>query len=160
MSEKKESVACSVEEADELHEPEVADQEVPGVPNKWDENTGAPLDPVLVAKGRQKELDKLKSMKVYDVISRDEAMQDKSAKLVKTRWVEVQKQDEVRSRFVAQEIAAGDPRDDLYAGTPPLTAARLLLSRAAVIRDRPWRVQVLDVTCAFLNAACLRSIGP
>ncbi len=37
----------------------------------------------------------------------------------------------VRSRLVAQELASNDGRDDLFAGTPPLAAARYLLSDLA-----------------------------
>ena len=39
---------------------------------------------------------------------------------------------EVRSRLVARDFKGGDKdRDDLFAGSPPLEAKRLLLSRAA-----------------------------
>ena len=36
----------------------------------------------------------------------------------------VQKGDGVRCRFVGKEFAPGDPREDLFAGTPPLWVAR------------------------------------
>ena len=41
---------------------------------------------------------------------RDEAMQDREGKFVKTRWVQPVKGDNVRCRLVAQEFAKGDPR--------------------------------------------------
>ena len=42
-------------------------------------------------------------------------------KIVGVRWVDVDKGSEIRSRLVAQEFAGTDDRDDLFAGTPPLT---------------------------------------
>ena len=78
--------------------------------------------------------------------------------MVKARWVKTVKGEEVRCRFVAQELAGGDPRDDLFAGTPPLFAARLLVSLAAVLRAEPFELLILDVVCAFHYAAVKRSL--
>ena len=76
-------------------------------------------------------------------------MQDCTGKFVKTRWVQTAKGDEVRCRFVAQEFAKGDPREDLFAGTPPLFSARLLVSRTASSPEPQCTLMVLDVSCAF-----------
>jgi len=43
---------------DMLHD-DLAEEELAGVPNKWDEGTGKALDPILVRRGREKELKKL-----------------------------------------------------------------------------------------------------
>ena len=56
--------------------------------------------------------------------------------IVKTRWVCCNKGDEehpeVSCRLVAQEFASKDgDREDLFAGTPPLMATRLILSDVA-----------------------------
>ena len=94
--------------------------------DQWDEVTGKPLDKEQVIAGRMKELGKFQERQVYVPHLREEAMQDEGGKFVKTRWVQTEKGEEVRCRLVAQEFAHGDPRDDLFAGTPPLFAARLL----------------------------------
>ena len=64
----------------------------------------------------------------------------------------------MRCRFVAQEIAAGDSRSDLFAGTPPLFAARLLVSLAAMNRHKGWKILGLDVACVFVYADCVRKL--
>ena len=102
----------------------------------WDENTGRPLDPERVRAGRIKELAKFREREVYEHIERIAAQHVEGGKFVKTRWVECEKGNEVRCRLVAQEFATGDPRSDLFAGTPPLFAARLLTSLTASRRCR------------------------
>ena len=91
-------------------------------------------------------------------IPREDAMQDGTGKFVKTRWVQTAKGDEVRCRFVAQEFAKGDPREDLFAGTPPPFAARLLVSRTASSPESRCTLMVLDVSCAFLHADINRRV--
>ena len=122
------------------------------------ENSGKPLDPAKVRRGREKEMRKLHERDTYEYVLRETARANKEGKFVETRWVEVENGDEVRCRLVAQEFAAGDPRTDLFAGTPPLFAARLLVALAAVLRVRQWSLMALDVTCAFLYAPCVREL--
>ena len=80
--------------------------------------------------------------------------------MIRTRWVETVKGDEVRCRFVAREFAKGDPRDDLFASTPPLFLAKLLVSLAATLRPSSvfWTLMALDVSCAFLYAKVVREL--
>ena len=96
-------------------------------------------------------------------------------RIVGTRWEFVKKGDKVRCRLAAQEIAGNDNREDLYAGTPPLSATRYLLS-ACVSKDvggtggtsipsvpsnrrRNSRMSmVVDIKRAFLYRYCTRSI--
>ena len=74
--------------------------------------------------------------------------------VIGTRWIDVNKGDQtkpnLRSRLVAQEFAAGDPREDLFAGTPPLFAARMLVSQVVSCSAQNLTLMVLDITCAFL----------
>ncbi len=81
-------------------------------------------------------------------------------KTVGTRWVFVKKGDKVRCRLVAQEFAGNDKREDLYAGTPPLSATRYLLSDSVSRGRRNKRVKlmVVDVKRAFLHGYCTRSV--
>ena len=108
------------------------------VHDEWhfDELDGSVLDLVKTRQGIDREMEKLQAREVYKAVDRAEAMQDPEGKFIKTRWVKTNKGKEVRCRFVAQEIAAGDPRSDLFAGTPPLFAARLLVSLAAMNRHK------------------------
>ena len=74
------------------------------------------LEPTMVRKGDDREVAKLRGREVYDYAPREEAGH---GKLIRTRWVRTMKGQEVRSRFVAQEFAHGDPRDGLFASPPP-----------------------------------------
>ena len=101
------------------------------VETHWGDQDGEILDPEKVKAGMLKEVTHLKLRYVYLKTERQKALKDKDTKLIKTRWVKTKKDIDVWCSFVAQEIAAGDPRSDLFAGTPPLFAARLLVSMAA-----------------------------
>ena len=116
------------------------------------DRTGQTLDPAKVRLGRARECEKLTQREVYEPVLRTNAMKSKDAKFIRTKWVDTQKGDDVRCRFVGQEIAAGDPRTDLFASTPPLFLARTVVSIAAWERTRPWSLMALDVSCAFLYA--------
>jgi hypothetical protein len=77
------------------------------------------------------------------------------------RWVDTNKggpgEMMVRSRLVARDFKGGDKdRDDLFAETPPLEAKRMLLSRAATMReDGRWRkLLFVDARKAHLNPKC------
>ena len=157
----------AVEELYVMHLAEGEDEEgcvFPGVSlpwameDQWDEITGKELDKEKVFKGRVKELAKFAERRVYVHHPRDQAMLDEGGKFVRTRWVQTVKGDEVRCRLVAQEFAHGDPREDLFAGTPPLFAARLLVSQAASRPQKDWTLMCLDVSCAFLYAPIKRKI--
>ena len=67
-------------------------------------------------------------MRVWYKVTRESAQNDPEGKIVGTRWVIVQKGDKVRCRLVAQSFSGNDKREDLYAGTPPASATRYLLS--------------------------------
>ena len=61
----------------------------------------------------------------------------------------------VRSRLVAQEINVG-PRDDTFAGTPPLWVHRSVVSKAATAtkadKGRKRLVARYDISVAFFHA--------
>ena len=125
----------------------------------FDERTGAKLPHEKVIKARERELNKMiehdvKSDMTWEVVKM------KKLKIVRSRWVDGWKalpDDEhgVRSRCVAQEINNG-PRDDVYAGTPPLKAHRIVLSSAATRRpgspNHTKLVARYDVSVAFFHA--------
>ena len=117
--------------------------------NYIDDNTGNILDPQLVKAARLKEMVTFAEMGVYEYVPRSVAVSDKSGKLVGVRWVDIDKGSEVRCRLVAQEFASKEDRDDLFAGTPPLMASRLVLSDVAS-SGRRKNVMILDIKRAFL----------
>jgi hypothetical protein len=127
----------------------------------YDDNDGSELDPTLVAKGCEDEMKRFREMGVYEVVPRTAA---KKAKIIRTRWVRVKKgsrrEPMVKCRLVAMEFA-NTVRDDLFAGTPPLFALRLLTSLTASKSN--YKIMILDVKCVFLYGhrsllSCLRKI--
>ena len=126
----------------------------------YGELSGELLDPKEVKKGRDIERDKLITHKVYKEITEEQARKfHPNAKRIRSRWVEDWKGEQpnriVRCRLVAQEVNTHHrATEETYAGTPPLVATRLLLSRAATQNpgEYPNEVTVYDISVAFLHA--------
>ena len=103
----------------------------------WDNVSGKPLKAEKVQAARLEECEVIKSMGVWEPIPRP-----KNEKAITTRWVDVNKGDEIkekyRSRFVAREIKKkGDGLSswtDFFASMPPITALRVLFSLAVTRR--------------------------
>ena len=72
----------------------------------------------------------MQKMHVWDRALRSEATRV-GQKVIGTRWIYADKRDQVWCRMVAQEFAGSEQRDDLYADTPPLSAAGYVLSNTA-----------------------------
>ena len=89
--------------------------------------------------------------------------------MVKARWIDINKGDELdpelRSRLVAKEIKR-DKRDDLFAATPPLEALKMLLSLAVTEgvgyrkghRESGHRLEFIDVRRAYFQARARRDV--
>lgn len=103
--------------------------------------TGEVLDPAKVIEGRDEEMGLMSPMHVWDRVTREQARQYREGQIVGARWVIVKNWDKVRCRHVAQELAGSDRREDMYAGTPPLSATKLVAIKRA-----------------FLHGFCIRSI--
>ena len=103
---------------------------------------------------------------VFCGVSTEEAMSDKSGKIVGCRWVNCNKGDaenpDVRCRLVAQEVNNGDgPTDAFYAATPPLEAKRMLFSQWATERKRQGRhlkISCVDIRKAYFNGKPKRNL--
>ena len=95
-------------------------------PQWFDDRTRQPPDPRKVREGRAKDHEKLMHREVCGPVLRTKARE-----FFRTKWVETQKGEDVRCRFVAQEVAAGDPGSGLFASTPPLFLAKIVVSMAA-----------------------------
>jgi hypothetical protein len=124
----------------------------------FDDNSGEVLDHKLVAKACQDEMARFRQMEVYKHVPRNEA----HGKIVKVRWVHTNKgtveAPVIKCRLVAMEFASGELRDDLFAGTPPLFAVKLLLSLVASSRRSNECLMILDVKCAFLYGYIKRDL--
>ena len=87
----------------------------------WDDNNGKQLDPKLVKRAREEEVQPFKSHGVYEKVPIAEAT-NSGTKLVTTRWVDINKGDDerpkYRSRLVARELSTHD-ETGLFAATPP-----------------------------------------
>ena len=80
---------------------------------------------------------------------------------VRTKWVQIDKgapaTPKVRCRLVAQELAFGERMDELFSGTPSLSAVKMALAHASIKKKRK-KLLVMDVKCAFLYAPAKRKI--
>ena len=100
-------------------------------------------------------------MGLWKVIHRPEDLGE--YKLISTRWVDVNKGDDknpvYRSRLVAKEFKRlGLDDDDLFAGTPPLEALKLLVSAAATAGASGSQnrcMLIADVSRALQTVRCL-----
>ena len=139
-------------------------QQNPGAPKHeedqqkiaWDDASGAELDPKVVQEARRLEVEYVRSRNVYTKGRRKDV--PSGGKVVKTKWVDINKGDlqemNVRSRLVAMEFKDGDD-PDLFAGTPPLEALRLLCSMAATTKGenaKPKAMMINDVKRAYFYA--------
>lgn len=121
--------------------------------NCYHDTTGEWPHPQLVHEGCLEEMRRFKQMNVYDSVKREGALSDPGMKLIGVRWAEVNKgtkeMPKVRCRLVAQEYAT-TKEGELFVGTPPLLALRLLLSDVASVTPGSNIVSVTNVKCAFL----------
>lgn len=74
-------------------------------------------------------------MNVYTPVTRAEVLKRGKGKIIRGRWVDVNKGDSerpgCRSLVVGKEFNTGTPDASFFAATPPLEASKLLVSGAA-----------------------------
>ena len=115
--------------------------------------SGEPLDPVKVAAGRQREMDNIYRHDVKEDVLNSEAV---GGVHVKGDWVEDNKGDVVRSRFVVKQIAY-DYRDDVSQSTPALLVFRMMLAFASsscplIKTGSNFFIAIWDISVAFMHA--------
>ena len=97
-----------------------------GTTVRHDDMSGDLLDPELVQAARALEVEYLKKMGVYDIVSWAESKKAKREKFIKGRCLDINKGDssrpDIRTRYVGKEFATGVDAS-LYARTPPLQGA-------------------------------------
>ena len=124
-----------------------------------DDVSGAPLDEKLLREARALEMHFFEKMGVYTRVPRSEIYKTGKGKLIKGRWIDVNKGDaskpDYRSRFVGREFNTRvDPA--LYAATPPLEVLKLLLGDAASRKAEKVHIMLSDVKRAYFNAKSKR----
>ena len=126
-----------------------------------DDTSGEVLDEAGVRAARALEMDFFHKMGVYDLVTREEAVRSGKGKIIKGRWLDVNKGDSVnpdyRSRFVGKEFNTGVD-STLYAATPPLEALKLLISTAASKRHGGVHMMFSDVKRAYFHAPATREL--
>ena len=121
----------------------------------YDHKTGERLSPHLVKVGRQTEHDAMVRHQLFERVPIAMAR----GKKVRCQWLDEMKEGAnvpfVRSRLVAMEVAHG-VRFDIFAGTAPLKCIKIIISRAASIKNTRGeysRVLALhDISVAFWHA--------
>ncbi|MBN71658.1 MAG: hypothetical protein CME32_20555 [Gimesia sp.] len=125
----------------------------------FDDQSGAPLEPMKVAKARQEEIKYFKEMGVYEKVELSECWRATGRAPIAVRWIDINKGDATRpnyrSRLVAKEFKT-DIRPDLYAATPPGECMRLMLSKLA--SGRHMRLMYADVSRAYFYAKAVRPV--
>ena len=99
-------------------------------------------------------------MGVYRKVQRSAA---RGKKIITTRWVDTNKgtpeEPDYRSRLVGREINT-KTRLDLFAGTPPLEAMKLLMAICAAGQgsNEPMRLATVDIKRAYFYAPARREV--
>ena len=139
---------------DEIPVNYVATHEIDHIP-VYDHKTGERLPPNLVKVGLQTEHDAMIRHQLFERVPITKAR----CKKIRCQWLDEMKEGVkgsfVRSRFVAMEVAQG-AHFDTFAGTAPLKCIKIIISRAASIKNvRGQHTRVLafyDISVAFWHA--------
>ena len=126
------------------------EQTLPGGPPYRHETTGEVLDTDLVNKAKEVERANWTTFKVVEPVSDQEARDDKSGIIVRTRWLYTIKHDgSCKARLIATQVAYDHSTPGLFAATLTMPALKVLLWRSAALR---WPVKTGDIQAAFLHA--------
>ena len=114
-----------------------------------------------VKAARLLEMEYFANMGVYTYATRQEAAKSGKGKIIKGRWIDVNKGDsnkpDYRSRYVGKEFNTGID-SSLYAATPPLEALKLLISNAANAEKKDIHMMISDVKRAYFHAPATREL--
>ena len=95
----------------------------------YDDVTNLPLDPVLVKKAREEEMQQFRRHGAYEKVPVQEAHEVTGKGPIGSGWLDINKGDtgapEYRSRLVAKEVRRTKD-DDMFAASPPLEAKKAL----------------------------------
>ena len=100
---------------------------------------------------RQKQLDFLESIKVFEEVYEDESLA--RAHVMSGRWVDTMKTPTMwRSKYTARGYEEPHIDEGCFAATATIQGIRVLLARCLNKRDQGHEAFVADYTQAFLNA--------
>ena len=127
----------------------------------WDDVKDVPIPISKVREARAEEVKYMMDRGMWVLRPIQESWERLGKGPVSVKWVDTNKGTEeemlIRSRLVARDFKGKDKgRDDLFAGTPPLEAKRLSISRAATRRKdgRYRKLLFIDVRKAHCNPLC------
>ena len=127
----------------------------------WDDAKGGWLDPVLVRKAREEEMQHVKKHAVYEKVPMCQCWKETGKNTIKTGWADTNKGTfecpNVRSRWVAKEYNTG-PRPDLFSATSPLEGVKLVILEAASCNQKGTVLLVIDVRTAYFYAKARRRV--
>ena len=119
----------------------------------------------MVLEAKRKEMERIKRMKVYRLVTRESMEQDEEGKkMISIKWVITNKGTEehpiAKARLVARDFNTGDKRGELFAGTPGLMAMRTVISQAMTKCENGARrsIMLADVKTASLYGDARRSL--
>ena len=115
-------------------------------PPYYDSTTGEELDVKKTEIGMAKEESSMQDMGTFDEVPESEVPED--ATKIPSRWVLKAKEDEVKARIVAQQLATSQLAD-VFASTPSALGLRMLLWFCLSFG---WKLITGDVSTAFLHA--------
>ena len=125
----------------------------------WDDAKGGWLDPVLVRKAREEEMQYVKKHAVYEKVPMTQCWKETGKNPIKTGWADTNKGTSecpnIRSRWVAKEYNTG-PRPDLFSAASPLEGVKLVISEAASSSQKGTVLLVIDVRRAYFHAKARR----
>ena len=138
----------------------------------WDDVNGGWLDPEMVKIERQKEIDWLHANEVYQKVPIDECWRVTGKPPIKLLWIDSNKGDDAkpnyRSRVVVREVRKKGPDGrvlpdaELFSGTPPLEAMKvlgsLLVSRQTSSRGLKLKLAFWDISRAFFYGLARRDV--
>ena len=118
----------------------------------------------MVIEENRKEMERVKRMKVYRVVTRESMERDEEGMMISFKWAITNKGTEehpiAKARLVAREFNTGDKRGEEFAGTPGLIAMRTVISRAMTRCENVAKrsIMLADVKTAFLCGDARRSL--
>ena len=151
-----------MEEAEEINKKYRIVEEEPSelLEQAWDDISGAEFDPKEVKKARMEEVQYVRKMQLYTKVPLEECLNKIGKKPIAVRWIDINKGDQdspnYYSRPVANEINT-HKRDDLFAGTFPLEALKIVLSMTAS-SNQGVVLMINDVSRAFFHAKVRREV--
>jgi hypothetical protein len=124
----------------------------------FDDVTGLKLDVQKLRDARSEEIRYIETKGIWEKVPLQKCWDKLGKGPTSGKWVDVQKGEEVRSRYVGRDFKpkGEGPRAEIFASMPPLEAKKIIFSRAVsqVGERRKKKLIFIDVKKAHMNAVC------